>query len=52
MSKLALTLKPSTRRCTQLIGISRSIAEASAGRSNSIVAETRAVVVNGWRVRI
>src|SRR5579863_1803206 len=56
MSQLALTLKPSTRRWTQRTfssmvarrrGKSRSIAEANAGRPNSIVAETRDVVVSG-----
>jgi hypothetical protein len=53
---LALTLNNRTRRCTQLIrssmvasrfGISRSIALASAGKPNSMVAEIRDGVVSG-----
>jgi hypothetical protein len=53
---LALTLNSRTRRCTQLIrssmvasrfGISLSIAVASAGRPNPILAEIRDGVVSG-----
>src|SRR5277367_4838388 len=59
MSQLALTLKNSTRRCTQLTrssieanrcGISLVMSPASAGRPNSMVAEIRESVVNGATV--